>query len=75
MAVEGYFVDRFRPKLIVMFGGALTGIAWTMNASASSLSVLYVAQAIGGIGAGAFYSICIGNTFKWFADPVLPQPT
>src|SRR5690349_16055833 len=66
--LEGYFVDRFGPKPVVMVGGILVGIAWVMNAYASSLSLLYVAAAIGGIGAGAVYGTCVGNALKWFPD-------
>src|SRR5215469_12020558 len=66
--VEGWFVDRFGPKLVVLFGGILVGIAWAMNAFADSLTVLYIAAAIGGTGAGAVYGTCIGNALKWFPD-------
>jgi len=66
--VEGWFVDRFGPKLVVLIGGVLVGIAWVMNALADSLTVLYIAAAIGGIGAGAVYGTCIGNALKWFPD-------
>ena len=30
--------------------------------------MLYVAAAIGGIGAGAVYGTCVGNALKWFPD-------
>ena len=66
--LEGYFVDRFGPRPVVMFGGILVGIAWVMNSYAQSLAVLYVAAAIGGIGAGAVYGTCVGNALKWFPD-------
>jgi MFS transporter, OFA family, oxalate/formate antiporter len=66
--VEGWFVDRFGPKLVVLIGGILVGIAWVMNAMADSLTLLYIAAAIGGIGAGAVYGTCIGNALKWFPD-------
>jgi MFS transporter, OFA family, oxalate/formate antiporter len=66
--VEGWFVDRFGPRLVVLTGGALVGIAWIINAVADSLIVLYVGAAVGGIGAGAVYGTCIGNALKWFAD-------
>src|SRR5438094_1676071 len=39
-----------------------------MNAYADSLTFLYVAAAIGGIGAGAVYGTCVGNALKWFPD-------
>jgi MFS transporter, OFA family, oxalate/formate antiporter len=66
--VEGWFVDRYGPKVVVLFGGVLVGVAWMMNAVASSLLMLYVAAAVGGIGAGAVYGTCIGNALKWFSD-------
>src|SRR5438132_9190830 len=66
--VEGWFVDRFGPKIVVLVGGVLVGIAWVLNAIADSLTLLYVAAAIGGIGAGGVYGTCIGNALKWFPD-------
>ena len=66
--IEGYLVDRFGPKIVVLVGGIMVGIAWVMNAYADSLAVLYVAAAIGGTGAGAVYGTCVGNALKWFPD-------
>src|SRR5215831_1998718 len=65
---EGWLVDRFGPRWMVLAGGLLCGIAWTMNAYADSLGYLYFAAAIGGIGAGAVYGTCVGNALKWFPD-------
>src|SRR5258708_15049113 len=39
-----------------------------MNAYADSLVFLYVAAALGGVGAGAVYGTCVGNALKWFPD-------
>ena len=66
--IEGYLVDRFGPRPVVMVGGVLVGIAWVMNAYADSLAMLYTAAAIGGVGAGAVYGTCVGNALKWFPD-------
>jgi OFA family oxalate/formate antiporter-like MFS transporter len=66
--IEGYLVDKFGPRPVVLIGGILVTISWVMNAYASSLPVLYVAAAIGGIGAGAVYGTCVGNALKWFPD-------
>jgi OFA family oxalate/formate antiporter-like MFS transporter len=66
--IEGWFVDRFGPKIVVLIGGVLVGVAWVMNSFADSLASLYIAAAIGGIGAGAVYGTCIGNALKWFPD-------
>lgn len=65
---EGYIVDKIGPKLIILLGGILCGIAWALNSVASSLTTLYIAAAIGGIGAGGVYGTCIGNALKWFPD-------
>jgi OFA family oxalate/formate antiporter-like MFS transporter len=66
--IEGYLVDRYGPRLVVLVGGVLCGLAWTLNSYADTLSVLYIAAAIGGIGAGAVYGTCVGNALKWFTD-------
>jgi MFS transporter, OFA family, oxalate/formate antiporter len=65
---EGYLVDRFGPRIMVFAGGCLTGLAWVLNSIADSLAMLYIAQIIGGLGAGAVYGTCIGNALKWFPD-------
>jgi len=64
--VEGYLVDRFGPKWVVLGGGILVAIAWVLNANASSLTLLYFAAAIGGVGTGSVYGTCVGNALKWF---------
>src|SRR4249920_3285445 len=66
--IEGYLVDRFGPRLVVLVGGVLCGIAWAMDAYAGSLILFYVAAAVGGVGAGAVYGTCVGNALKWFPD-------
>jgi MFS transporter, OFA family, oxalate/formate antiporter len=66
--IEGWFVDRFGPRSVVMFGGIVVALAWTLNSFASSLTMLYVAATIAGVGAGAVYGTCVGNALKWFAD-------
>ncbi|HEY2030864.1 MAG TPA: oxalate/formate MFS antiporter [Myxococcales bacterium] len=66
--VEGWLVDRFGPKAVVLAGGALVGVSWVMNSYASTLTVLYIAAAIGGTGAGAVYGTAVGNSLKWFPD-------
>jgi OFA family oxalate/formate antiporter-like MFS transporter len=66
--IEGWFVDRFGPGLVILVGGALAALAWTINSFAGSLSMLYLGAALGGIGAGAVYGTCVGNALKWFPD-------
>ena len=68
LPLEGYLIDRIGPRITVGCGGLMIGISWVMNAFAVSLPVLYVAAAIGGIGAGFIYGATVGNALKWFPD-------
>jgi MFS transporter, OFA family, oxalate/formate antiporter len=65
---EGYLVDRLGAWRIVTAGGLLVGLSWIGSGLAASLPVLWVAYAIGGIGAGAVYGACVGSALKWFPD-------
>jgi OFA family oxalate/formate antiporter-like MFS transporter len=64
--VEGYLVDRFGPRWVVLAGALLVGTAWALNSVASSLPMLYFGAALGGIGTGCVYGTCVGNALKWF---------
>ncbi|QEZ43346.1 oxalate/formate MFS antiporter [Cupriavidus oxalaticus] len=66
--IEGYLVDKYGPRPVVVGGGLLCAIAWALNSVASSLPMLYFAAAIGGVGAGAVYGTCVGNALKWFPN-------
>ena len=66
--IEGYLVDRFGPRPVVLGGGILCALGWVLNSYADSLAMLYFAAAVGGIGAGAVYGTCVGNALKWFPD-------
>jgi OFA family oxalate/formate antiporter-like MFS transporter len=66
--IEGYLVDKFGPRPVVMVGGILCGLGWVLNSFADSLTLLYIAAAVGGVGAGAVYGTCVGNALKWFPD-------
>src|SRR3954453_17171947 len=65
---EGYLIDKFGPRIMVGLSGLLVAIAWVMNAYADSLTTLYVAAAIGGVGPGLIYGASGGNALKWFPD-------
>jgi OFA family oxalate/formate antiporter-like MFS transporter len=66
--IEGFLVDRFGPRRVVLVGGLLVGIAWVMNSMVTTLGGLYTAAVIGGAGAGAVYGTAVGNSLKWFTD-------
>jgi len=66
--IEAWFVDKYGPSIVVMFGGVMIALAWVLNSYADSLGMLYAAAVIAGIGAGAVYGTCVGNALKWFPD-------
>jgi MFS transporter, OFA family, oxalate/formate antiporter len=69
--IEGWFVDKWGPKLVILIAGILAGLGWVMNSQATTLGGLtgyYTAQIVAGIGAGGVYGTCIGNALKWFPD-------
>ncbi len=66
--VEGWLMDKFGPRPVVLVGGILAGLSWVMNSYASSLGMLYFSAVVGGVGAGAVYGTCVGNALKWFPD-------
>ena len=66
--IEAWFVDKYGPSIVVMFGGVMITLAWVLNSYADSLTLLYIAAVLGGIGAGSVYGTCVGNALKWFPD-------
>jgi OFA family oxalate/formate antiporter-like MFS transporter len=66
--IEAYLIDHFGPRIMVMAGGFLVGLAWYLDSIALSLGVVYMAAAIGGLGAGVVYGAAVGNALKWFPD-------
>src|SRR6267378_2264901 len=66
--ISAYLVDRFGPRRIVALASLLVAIGWVGAGWANSLPALYAVYAIGGVGAGAVYSACVGVAMKWFPD-------
>src|SRR5437762_1821458 len=65
---EGWLVDKFGPRLLVMLGGVLAGLGWVESGRAESLTQLYLSYAVAGLGAGIVYGTAIGSALKWFPD-------
>src|SRR6476659_1666472 len=66
--VEAWFVDKYGPRVVTMFGGVMIALSWVLNSYADSLTLLYAAAVVGGMGAGSVYGTCVGNALKWFPD-------
>ncbi len=66
--LEGWLVDRFGPRPVVMGGAVCVALSWIIDSLASSLPELYAAAVIAGLGAGCVYGTCVGNSLKWFPD-------
>ncbi len=66
--IVGYFIDRYGPRNVVMFGGLMTGLSWVIDSQAASLTGFYIGAIAGGIGVGCVYATCINNALKWFPD-------
>ena len=64
----GYLIDRFGPRIMVCGSGALIATAWVINSVADSLTLLYIAAVIAGLGAGPIFGATVGNALKWFPD-------
>ncbi|MET0315037.1 MAG: MFS transporter, partial [Hansschlegelia sp.] len=66
--IEGYFIDKYGPRVMVAFGAVFMGSSWIINSQATSLMGFYIGAAMGGIGVGCIYATCINNALKWFPD-------
>ena len=66
--VEGWLMDKFGPRTVVLVGGILAGLSWVMNSYAILAGMLYFSAVVAGVGAGAVYGTCVGNALKWFPD-------
>ncbi|RZT39237.1 oxalate/formate MFS antiporter [Cupriavidus agavae] len=66
--IEGYFIDKFGPRLMVAFGALFIGAAWVINSQATTLMGFYFGACVGGLGVGSIYATCINNAIKWFPD-------
>jgi OFA family oxalate/formate antiporter-like MFS transporter len=65
---EGWLVDRFGPRLLVMAAGAIAGVGWILSGKAETVTGLYLSYALCGIGAGIVYGTAMGIALKWFPD-------
>ncbi len=65
---EGWLVDKFGPRFLVMIAGVMAGLGWVASGRAETLTALYVSYAFAGVGAGVVYGTAMGSAMKWFPD-------
>src|ERR1700755_1238401 len=47
--VEGWFVDKYGPRIVVLIGGILCAIGWAINAQATTLKGYYLGLILAGL--------------------------
>ena len=66
---QGYLIDRFGPRALVMLGCALSGASWVLSAYADDVTMLYLSYGLfGGLGTGIVYVGIVGLMVRWFPD-------
>ena len=65
---EGYLVDRFGPRNLVLAGAFFSAAGWIGSGLVSDLTSLYLVYGLAAIGAGIVYGTAIGSALKWFPD-------
>ena len=66
---QGWLIERFGPRFLIAFGGALTGLSWVLASYATSLTMLYLTYGLlGGLGTGIVYVGVVGLVMGWFPD-------
>src|SRR3989442_15707116 len=65
---EGWLVDKFGPRLLVILGGILAGLGWVGAGRAETVTQLYLSYAVAGIGAGGVYGTALGRALKGVPD-------
>jgi MFS transporter, OFA family, oxalate/formate antiporter len=66
---QGYLIDRFGPRALVMLGCALSGAGWVLSAYVDSIPMLYLTYGLFcGLGTGIVYVGIVGLMVRWFPD-------
>src|SRR5258708_3378882 len=66
--IEGWFVDKYGPRLVVLIGGILCAIGWAINAEATSLNGYYLRILLAPIRPRAVSHTSLRNPPKSFPD-------
>ena len=64
----GWVRDRFGPRVPMIAGAALLAAGYFGTAVSTSLPAVYLFYSLGGIGAGAAYTVAVNTPVKWFEE-------
>lgn len=64
----GWVRDRWGPRLPMAVGACLLAVGYAGTAWAPAITYVYVFYGLGGIGAGAVYTVAVNTPVKWFDD-------
>src|SRR5260370_19352198 len=62
---EGWLVDKFGPRLLVMIAGILAGVGWFASGTPETLSGLYLSYALSRTGAPIVYRTAFCTALDW----------
>ena len=66
---QGWLIDRFGPRILLSAGAIFTGLSWTLAASSTTVTGLYLTYGVlGGIGTGIIYVGTVCHVAQWFPD-------
>lgn len=69
MFLTGKYLDRFKPRNIILFGGFLVSIGWILSSFASNIIILTLTYGvIGGAGVGIAYGVPMTVAARWFPE-------
>lgn len=69
MLITGRFINRYRPKVLMIFGGLVVSIGWILSAFAPNIVVLTITYGIiSGGGVGITYGVPMNVVAKWFPE-------
>ena len=60
--------DRLGPRVPLLVGAPLVAVGYAWTAVAGSLSAVYVAYALAGVGTGFVYTVAVNTPVKWFTE-------
>lgn len=69
MFLTGKYIERFKPRMIILFGGLLVSLGWILSSLVSNIYLLTLTYGcISGAGVGIAYGVPMTVVAKWFPD-------